>query len=121
MFVYNNFIKQNNVRKKLYTGGINMKIKNKKKFRRAIFIVVFFTILGIILLSNQTLSHGEVKTKTIYISGGETLWGIAQMELENNNFFENKSIREVIYNIKSINNLENSYIYEGQKLIIPYI
>lgn len=98
-----------------------MKIKNKKKFKRAIFIVVFFIILGIIFLSNQTLSHGEVKTKVIYICGGETLWSIAQREIEENNLFENKSITEVIYNIKSINKLENSYIYEGQKLIIPYI
>lgn len=98
-----------------------MRIKNKKKFRRAVLIVVFFTIMGIILLTNQTLSHGEVKTKTIYISAGETLWNIAENELDNNNFYENKSIREVIYNIKNINNLENSYIYEGQELIIPYI
>ena len=98
-----------------------MKIKNKKKFKRAIFVVVFLIILGIILLSNQTLSHGEVKTKTISISNGETLWTIAKKEIENNNFYENKSIREVIYNIKKVNNLENSYIYEGQELIIPYI
>lgn len=98
-----------------------MRIKNKKKFRRAIFIVVLLCILGIIFLSNQTLSHGEVKTKTIYIRSGETLWNIAQREIEDNNLFENKSISEVIYNIKSINNLEDGYIYEGQKLIIPYI
>ena len=98
-----------------------MRIKNKKKFKRAIFIVVFLSILGIILLSNQTLSHGKVKTKTISVSNGETLWTIAGRELEENNFYENKSIREVIYNIKSVNNLENSYIYEGQELIIPYI
>ena len=98
-----------------------MRIKNKEKFKRAILIIVYLTILGIILLSNQTLSHAEVKTKTIYISGRETLWSIAETEIENNIFFENKSIREVIYNIKSINNLENSYIYEGQELIIPYI
>lgn len=98
-----------------------MRIKNKKKFRRTIFIILFLTILGIILLSNKTLSHGEVKTKTVYISKGETLWTIAQIELEDNNFYENKSIREVINNIKTINNLEDSYIYEGQKLIIPYI
>jgi len=98
-----------------------MRIKNMKKFKRAIFIVVFFTILGIILLSNQTLSHGEIKTKTISISRGDTLWTIAQKEINDNNFFEDKSISEIIYNIKTINNLENSYIYEGQKLIIPYI
>lgn len=98
-----------------------MRIKNKKKFKRAIFIVVFLSILGIILLSNQTLSHGEVKTKTISIANGETLWTIAEREIEENNFYENKTIREVIYNIKSVNNLENSYIYEGQKIIIPYI
>lgn len=98
-----------------------MRIKNKKKFKRAIFIVVFLTILGIILLSNQTLSHGEFKTKTISICSGETLWSIAEREIEENNFYENKSIREVIYNIKNLNNLENTYIYEGQKIIIPYI
>lgn len=97
-----------------------MKIKNKKKFIISISILIFIVIFTI-LLSSRTFSHGEYETKTIYISYGDTLWTIACTEQENNKYYENKNIREIINDIKYINNLDNSYIYEGQKIIIPTI
>jgi LysM repeat protein len=45
------------------------------------------------------------------VSKGDTLWSIAS-ELNGN-------IRENIYEIKKINNLKTSYIYEGQELQLP--
>lgn len=97
-----------------------MKIKNKKKFLTAISIL-FLIITFIILLSNKTFSHGEYETKTIYASNGDTLWSIAIIEQNNNKYYENKNIREIIQDIKYINKLDSSYIYVGQKIEIPTI
>lgn len=97
-----------------------MKIKNKKKFIISISILIFIVIF-IILLSSKTFSHGEYETKAIYISNGDTLWTIACVEQQNNKYYENKNIREIIDDIKYINNLDNSYIYEGQKIVVPTI
>jgi len=97
-----------------------MKIKNKKKFVTAISILIFVAIF-IILLTTKTFSHGEHDIKTIYISNGDTLWTIASAEQEDNKYYENKSIKEIINDIKYVNNLDSSYIYEGQKLEIPII
>lgn len=97
-----------------------MKIKNKKKFIISLTILILITIF-ILSLSTKTFSHGEYVTKTIYISNGDTLWTIASMEQESNKYYENKNIREIINDIKSINSLDSSYIYEGQKIEVPTI
>ena len=92
-----------------------MKIKNKKKFIRGILI-----ILAIIALfrCKSTLSYKEPKYDEIYISNGETLWEIAEVQQNTNEYYKNKDVREIVYNIKTINNLENSNLYEGQKLLV---
>ena len=97
-----------------------MKIKNKKKFAIGITIVIL-VIIFIILLSNQSLSNVECKIKNVYIVKGDTLWTIAAEEQKNNKYYENKSIKDIIYDIRKINNLDNGYIYENDKLEIPYI
>ena len=97
-----------------------MKIKNKKKFAIGITIVIL-VIVFIILLSNQSLSNVECKTKNVFITKGDTLWTIASEEQQYNKYYENKSIKEIIYDIKKINNLDSGYIYDGEKLEIPYI
>jgi len=95
-----------------------MKIKNRKKFITSITILILIIIFTI-LLSSKAFSHGEYETKTIYISNGDTLWTIASTELQDNKYYKNKNIREIINDIKHINNLDSSYIYEGQKIEIP--
>lgn len=97
-----------------------MKIKNKMKFIISTTILVFIVIFTI-LLSNQSFSNVKYEKKTIYISSGDTLWTIAQEEQQYNKYYENKSINEIIYDIKNINNLETGYIYEGEKIEIPYL
>lgn len=92
-----------------------MKIKNKKKFVRAILIIVAIVSL---FICKSTFSFSEQKYKTIYVSSGETLWGIAENEQKHNSYYKDKDIREIVYNIKNINNLQNYNLYEGQKLII---
>ena len=95
-----------------------MKIVNKIKFFRTISI--FIILLGaIIIFSKNTYSKGEISYKEDYIYTGDTLWSIAESELENNKYFENKDIRAVVNELKNVNNLSNSELYEGEKIIIP--
>ena len=49
----------------------------------------------------------------------EILWSIAKNEIEKNKYLKNKDIRDVIFEIKKVNNLEKSDLSEGMKLKIP--
>lgn len=100
---------------------MNLKITNKKKFIRSIIIILGLITFISLFISNISFSHGETTYKTIYVSNGDTLWSIAKDEQENNNYYENKTIREVVSNIKTINNLSNSNLSINQKLVIPSI
>lgn len=97
-----------------------MKIVNKTKFVRSIVILVSIIIFISILFSNNiTLSHGELQYKQRYVNKGETLWEIATSELTSNEYYNNADIREIIIDIKKVNNLHSSVLQVGQKLEIP--
>ena len=96
-----------------------MKIINKKKFTRMVFIMIGVITFIFFVFSNTSLSKGEVKEKIIYISNGDTLWSIASDEKETNAYYEQKDIRDIVYDIKKMNNLENNNtLVIGQKLVI---
>lgn len=95
-----------------------MKIVNKTKFVRTISILI--VLLGVIVIfSKNTYSKVEISYKEDYIYAGDTLWSIAKNEIENNKYFENKDIREVVNELKTVNNFSSSELYEGQKIRIP--
>lgn len=96
-----------------------MKIVDKRKFIR--MLVVMFGVIATIffMFGNKSYSKGEIKEKVIYISNGDTLWSIASDEKENNAYYESKDIRDIIHEIKEINNIDNNNtLVIGQKLII---
>ncbi len=97
--------------------------KFKKTFNKIIFsmfIIIILTLGLISVMGNKiTLSHVETSLKTIYVSSGETLWEIAEVELANNDYYLNKDIRFIIKDIKEINNLSSSNLFPGQELTIP--
>ncbi len=95
-----------------------MRIVNYKKFIRSICVVLF--ILSIIF-AKSALSHEEIKYTTFYVAQGDTLWNIAEDLQSSNQYYKNKDIRDIIANIKSINNLESSNLYVDQELMIPTI
>jgi LysM repeat protein len=92
-----------------------MKIVNKKKFVRALLILI-----GIIALIKPatSLSFGEITYKEVHVSKGETLWQIAQTEQKNNPYYKGKDIRYIVNNIQTSNKLTTADIYEGQILQI---
>lgn len=100
---------------------MNLKITNKKKFIRSILIILGAIMFISLFISNISFSHGENNYKTIYVSNGDTLWSIAKEEQENNACYEDKDIREVVNNIKTVNKLNSSDLSSNQKLVIPCI
>lgn len=99
-----------------------MRIVDKKKFVRMIILIIGIISILFICCSNISFSKGEIKAKTIYVSSGDTLWTIATEEQENNLYYKDKDIRDIIYEIKKINNLDNnSNLISGQKLLIKYL
>ena len=97
-----------------------MKIVNKKRF--IISNLILFSIAFMLLyMSKVTLSTNIVNYTETYIEEGDTLWQIALCQQENNEYYKNKEIREIINNIKKINKLKNSNLSVGQKIIIPTI
>lgn len=98
---------------------MKLKITNKRKFKRTVLIIIFGMLLILFLALNNAYSNGEIKYKQEYIYSGDTLWTIAEDEAKNNKYYENKDIRNIISEIKQINNIQNGELKVGQKIEIP--
>ncbi len=96
-----------------------MVIKNRKKFVRAILLIVGVIIFINILITDKSYSHQEIKYKTISAASGDTLWDIAKAEQENNSYYDGEDIRDIILDIEEVNKLESSSLKIGQTLEIP--
>lgn len=96
-----------------------MKIVNMKKFVRMVLILIGLIVITTIIFSSKSYSKGEIKEKTIFASSGDTLWDIASQEQKTNNYYSDKDIRDIVYDIRKLNNLNNSDTLKiGQKLVI---
>ena len=98
-----------------------MRIVNKKKFIRSISITIGFVVFMILLLINTSFSHSETVYKKVSVISGDTLWSIAKYEKTYNLYFENKDIRDIVDEIKYLNNLNSSNLKIGDELNIPTI
>lgn len=72
-----------------------------------IIMLVFFGIFG---SQNVALGDSIPEYITITVSKGDTLWSIAR------NYYQENDVRNIVEEIKSINNLTNSNIKVGQEL-----
>ena len=95
-----------------------MRIVNKAKFIRS-NVILAILISSIVIFVTNAYSNVETKYKEEYVCAGDTLWSIAQEELENNKYFEGKDIRYVVNELKNVNNLASANLKEGDKLKIP--
>ena len=97
---------------------MKLKIVNLKKFVISI-LTILAIILGISLFTgNRVLSRANPEYRTIIVSYGDTLWEIAKSEQESNEYYKEKDLRYIIDDLKSINNLTNSNLYNNQKLLV---
>ena len=75
-----------------------------------------------ICVNNVQISDEEkISYNKIYVYNGDTLWSIAEEQKESNSYYKSKDVRYIIYDIKNINHMEDSIVFEGQELYIPYI
>ena len=89
-----------------------MRIKNKFKFVRSIAIAIFL-LVALFNISIAKSNSEEAEYIDYTITKGETLWGIAKEYTP-----DNKDIRQTIYEIKQINNMQTSNVYENQTIKI---
>ena len=95
-----------------------LKIVNKNKFKRSICFILLVIIM-ILFITLSSYSNTKKKYKIDFVSKGDTLWSIAEKEINNNDYYKGKDIRKVIYEIKELNSLSNNNLVEGTSLKIP--
>lgn len=105
-----------NVRKK---GVLNMIVKSKKKLARAIILIIGLTIGLVLIMTGNAFSHQDLTFKKVTVVSGDTLWEIAKEEKDSNDYYKDDDIRDIIANIKIVNNLKSSDLHANQVLEIP--
>ena len=95
-----------------------LKIVNKNKFKRSICFILLVIIM-ILFITLSSYSNTKTKYKIDFVSKGDTLWSIAEKEINNNDYYKGKDMRKVIYEIKELNSLSNNNLVEGTSLKIP--
>ena len=98
---------------------MKLKIVNMKKFIRSLVIVMLSILFLLFIGFSSTYSKGNVRYKEQYIYQGDTLWSIAEEELKENKYYENEDIRNIVNEIKNINNMDSANLKVGQKIQIP--
>ena len=90
----------------------NRRIRRKLNRIKAICsICILALVLFFCIGSGTSNAEAEKETITYTVSQGETLWTIAKQYID-----EKTDIREYIYNIKKLNNMNTSTIYAGQTI-----
>lgn len=92
-----------------------MKIINKRKLVKS-FVILILIAISIIMVSRKSYSKMDTEYTERYIYSGDTLWSIAKEEISTNEYFYGKDIRDVVYELKEINNLDNSELNVGEKI-----
>ncbi|MCX7749708.1 MAG: LysM peptidoglycan-binding domain-containing protein [Clostridia bacterium] len=86
-------------------------LKNKKRF--IIFILSIFCLMTSMIYSDIAYGSKVNQYLTVTVQSGDTLWSIAER------FCNHGDIREYIYELKQLNSLSNSEIFEGDQIKVP--
>lgn len=88
--------------------------KRIARLRTITFICIVSTLLlAITVFATNHKPKTQVSYKTVVIEEGDTLWEYAKK------YYPDREIRSAIYELKKINNLKDSTIYEGQTIKVP--
>lgn len=82
-------------------------------------VIIGIAVLSLIMLFfintfEAKGSIGNIEPRTVVVQKGDTLWSIVKTNCSNFG-----DIREVIYEIRDLNDLETANIFPGQKIKIP--
>lgn len=88
-------------------------LKNKRRFATIIIMFVLITVFMGMVVSAGASSPAKIDFDKVKVKQGDTLWEIALKHSPK------KDVREYIYDIKKLNNLDGDDIYTGQILLIP--
>ncbi|MBE5821002.1 MAG: LysM peptidoglycan-binding domain-containing protein [Clostridiales bacterium] len=99
----------------------NRKLNKKNKVGGYGYFLVLAILIILFGFNNNSLSKTEIKYEDFTIGSNDSLWNIATLVKENNINYNKKDVREIVYELKQINNLDNSDIYNNQVIKIPEI
>lgn len=89
------------------------KVNINNKLRLTIFCVLLVSVITTVIFGLKVYGFKKPGYEKIKVRKGDTLWSIS-MKYKN----ENQDVRNYIYELKNINNLESSKIYPGTVLKI---
>ena len=92
---------------------MKIKIVNKRKFIMMCLILVI--LVSIVLMG---INHTYSKTEEEFIYEGDTLWSISERELKENKYYKGNDIRNIVSELKNINNIDGN-LKVGEKILIP--
>ena len=87
------------------------KLKNRKRFYT--IIITLSIMVMIAFFAATAYGYEDHKFNIVKVKKGDTLWAIAGKNCNNGD------IRRYIYEIKKVNSMTTSMIYEGDELKIP--
>jgi LysM domain. len=90
----------------------NYRLVNKRRFMVFLVSVITAVCLLPVIISAGAASDGPRTYRSVKVRKGDTLWSIASAYCEGD-------IRENVFEIRQINNLDDGIIYEGQTLLLP--
>lgn len=86
-------------------------LKSKKRFYS--FLIFTFAITFSLIYTASAFGYKQSQYKCVAVNSGDTLWSIAE------DYGNNSNIRELIYNIKKVNNIDSSMLYARTAILIP--
>lgn len=120
---------KNGMREKdsLYVKKISYKIRKRQELRRkfvfsvmsALFVIVFAgSVFSMNAKANSSKGAGDYKYYANYcIVPGDTLWNIAEANIDYNHY---SSVKEYAKEIQKINKINGEHITNGTYIMLPY-
>lgn len=91
------------------------KYRIKNKYRFSAFILTLLIIFATIILI-RVQGNDQKPSKEVRVRRGDTLWSIAS----DNYDYKDQDIRQYIYELRKINNLESAELAINDKIKLPY-
>lgn len=90
-------------------------MRRKKRLQLLPMIILMIAAMSLtVFLTSRVTSEEPENFQLIVVEQGDTLWSIAREHRS-----PDEDIRNLVHNIRRINNLQSAVIYPGDKILIP--